>query len=767
MPLALSATTVKSWFQYRCERKTRYECMSGAERDAVPILKDVKDAPWAELGRGYERRVVDRLGQEHAILRPAIGEDYLSQGLSAAFLGGRRTERYASQLLLEAGERLRAHLGLTDEVLIRRCFADLVKVDRNGEGAVFQVIDIKATQRPTPFHKAQIAFYGLLLQSMLAELDPGAAVDPMGQVWCLAPGSRGEDGDYRIHPFRLEPYTRLVTDFFRHEVPRIARRVVSANWDDTFFHIYFKCEQCDYLSHCRRSIAESLEPARRDVSAVPGISHEAKRSLHRLGIKTVGELAQAHGLRRASRAGSWALWRRAETLSARAGALVAGQAKRLPSVASYLMPPRVDVGLYLVVDVDPVEDNLVALGYLRSEGARQEHTLRVLPDGRPEHEGEALVAVMGRLIADLAAIDRHNAERADAPERQRYAHIFLYEPSEGASLQEAVARHLAHPQVRSGLLHLVRMFPPEDVVPEPEFRGVHHLPATALRSVVEQLYPLPVMVSYDLRRVSQALAQGADGLSQPYSPAPPFAREFSSRLSIDVIRRLREGRMEAGAVEQDLRARLGAARALAEWLMADNAAAERRPDDRAFLRLAKRPFRFQATFDPLNAMDLEILQAFELLENRAGLLNALVALAQPFRQRRDAARCAAQMTLKRHWRTDWGSHGLLFQVPPESRESELSSSNLDLILTDDDPDIRLNPQIWADFEVRLAPDRPEFADRDTLLVNVAPEVFAGDDFQRLLRETPEGGWFLDKTFKDFTTARAAGFLGFLGGEGNP
>jgi len=36
----------------------------------------------------------------------------------------------------------------------------------------------------------------------------------------------------------------------------------------------------------------------------------------------------------------------------------------------------------------------------------------------------------------------------------------------------------------------VRIFPPDDVVPEPEFRGAHHLPATAVRSVVEQLYAL-------------------------------------------------------------------------------------------------------------------------------------------------------------------------------------------------------------------------------------------------------------------------------------
>jgi hypothetical protein len=100
-------------------------------------------------------------------------------------------------------------------------------------------------------------------------------------------------------------------------------------------------------------------------------------------------------------------------------------------------------------------------------------------------------------------------------------------------------------------------------------------------------------------------------------------------------------------------------------------------------------------------------------------------------------------------------------VPSESRESELSSGNFDLILTDDNPDIRLNPPLWPLFEVRIAPERPDFANSGTLLVDVGADVYQGEDFQRLLRETGERGWFLDRTFKDFTTDRSAGFMAFL------
>ena len=763
MPLALSASTVKSWFQYRCPRKTRYSTLSTKERNAIPILQDVVTPPWALLGNQFERFVISRLQTESTVLHPTTGEDYLSQGLSIAFLKGKRPEEYAAQLLLEAHEPLRKHLNLSEDVTVRRSYADVVRIDRSGPEPVFQVIDVKATQRATPFHKAQVAFYSLLLQSTLSALQVPGTLSRTGQIWCLPPGSKGEDGQYRAEEFRLEPYQRLVADFFHNDIPIISKSVVTPNWDNTFFHIYFKCEQCEYLRHCRQAIREELTPAERDVSAVAGVSHEAKRTLITLGIRTVGKLAEAQGLRTSSE-GSWTLRRRAELLTQRAHALITGAVQRIPGVASYLMPPRVDVGLYLIVDLDPVEDNLITLGYLRSDVEQSKYVVEILPDGRPELESEALCKVLGELVKDLAEIDQHNAAHTDSPAQQVQAHIFLYEPSEALGLQDAVARHLENPLVRAGLLHLIRMFPPEDVVPEPEFRGVHHLPATALRSVVEQVFALPIMVSYDLRQVTQALAGTSPGLSTPYSPDPPFERPFSSRLAIDVCRDLRDGQIGAEAVREDVISRLNATRALAEWMMQENAAALQRDGDHAFLRLNKRPFRFQETLDPLNAVDLDLLHAFELLENRAGMLDALVSLAQPFTQRRDRARCVAQMTLIRHWRNNWGTYSLLFRVPPESRESELSSNNFDLILTNEDPDIRLSQQLWPLFEARIAPERPDFAASGQLLVNVSAVVFNGSDFQRLLRETGDAGWFLDRTFKDFTTGRAADFMAFLSEE---
>lgn len=129
--------------------------------------------------------------------------------------------------------------------------------------------------------------------------------------------------------------------------------------------------------------------------------------------------------------------------------------------------------------------------------------------------------------------------------------------------------------IRNGLLHLVRLFPPEDVVPEPEFRGMHHLPATAIRSVVEQLFALPVSVSHDLRQVSRALAEAGGGPA--YVPQIGFYRQFSSLLSIDVIRPIREGDADAPSIEAvktDVAARIEALQGVVSWLFARSAEAE-------------------------------------------------------------------------------------------------------------------------------------------------------------------------------------------------
>jgi hypothetical protein len=767
MSKGFSGSTIKSWFQYRCERKVRYELSSDAELAAVPIVKDVREQPWAILGNEFERRVIDRLHREVGVLRPSRGEYALAERLTGAFLRGQRTEPYAAQVNLKPSSA--PHFLEGTGLHLNRNIADLLRWGppaQTGEAASLTIIDVKATRRATAFHKTQVAFYVRILGELLKEIDPASrgsiGVSHFGEIWRIPDHGTAEGDEWQAERFSLSPYLRLVDEFCRDVLPGIAAKQVRHGTDETFFHVYFKCEQCSFLDHCLGAIAPERGAKRRDVSAVAGLTHEGKRALARLGIRTVADLAGSPGLTKAPGVG-WSLSRRALQLVARATALATGAPGRTEEQHTFLMPPRADTVLLLSVDHDPIDDRIAAIGYRRVDaGVSVSQHVAVPQTGSSADEAEAMVATLSALIADLTEIDARNAAltaegRAGAG---IHAHIFFYEPAEATNLQRAVGRHLQDERVRSGLLHLVRLFPPEDVVPEPEFRGVHHLPATAIRSVIEQLWALPVTVAYDLRQVSQAIETAGGGPA--YVPAPAFERPFSSLLSIDVIRALREGHRSAvplAAIRQDVAARLDALQGLIRWLFDQNR--EATEEGRPLLRLSKKPFRFQASFDPLNAIDLDILLACELLENRAGLLEALIGLAQPAERRRDAARCLAALDLRKHWAFG-GNRVLLFHVPESSREAELGPGDFDLILSDDSPDLRLDPGLWPQLACRIRPPEQGWEDRrDLVQIQVDGNVFTGDVFQALLRNTLPGGWHVDRAFRDVNTGKAASFLANL------
>ncbi|WP_064713579.1 hypothetical protein [Rhizobium bangladeshense] len=760
MAKGFSATTIKSWFQYRCERKVRYELSSDSELAGIPITKDEREQSWAILGERFEDDVVAGLGT--AVLRPGRDERVLPEGLSAAFLGGSRRERYAAQVNLLPG-RLPDFLRDTG-LFLNRNITDLIRRDssevRPGMTDL-TIIDVKATRRATPFHKTQVAFYAKVLDEVLTEMGlTNVRVGDYGEIWRIADKEAAASGRHEPERFALAPYRRLVDDFCTNTLPGIAAKRLSREIDETFFHVYFKCEQCSYLEHCRRSISNALPATVRDVSAVAGLSHEAKRLLNRNSITSVFDLAQAEGLSRSAGLG-WSLSRRAGTLVTRAKAAAAESILRTEDEHTYLMPSRVDSALLLSVDHDPVDDRIAALGYSRVENGHpvRASKVRVPKSGSLDHEREVLIEVLSELIADLTQIDAHNRAVAEGglDAEPIYAHIFLYEPSEAINVQAAIGRHLDSAAIRTGLLDLVRLFPPEDVVPEPEFRGIHHLPATALRSVFEQLYALPVAVAYDLRQVTQAV-RAAD----PYHPGPAFERPFSSLLSIEVIRTLRENPSKAQSLDAicaDVVARMNAMAGLIGWLLERNREAS--ATGNALLRLAKRPFRFQTTFNPLSAVDLDLLMACEILENRAGLLEALVGLARPFRRRRDAGRCFANLRYDRDFRGPKGSRRIIFRIPKESQLADLSVSDMDLILHDDSPDLRLNPALWGQIACRIV--QPDFGlSDDEICIEIDNQVTRSQEYRALLDRVRVGGWFVDKAFFDVNTQRAAAFVNYLG-----
>jgi hypothetical protein len=749
--LRFSGSTVKSWFQYRCDRKTRYETLTADERAAVPVLQVLQPSAWAQFGVDFEKIVLKRLNSTGASIYLPLNRQVTHDELTTLpFLRGSRKEEYGYQLRFATSPWLEKELGIEgSDIRIINGFPDLVRISIDDGIPIFELTDVKATHVATPFHKVQVAFYALMLEGMLNQLGLPGCIDQTAYIWRLKDDDDGASGEIQEDPFALASYIELVKDFFRRKAASLESVKVEPGQDDTFFHLYFKCEQCAFLEHCVKSISQS-DPRERDVSAVPGLSHDSKRALLGAKIRTVGDLAAVSNLGSVNRTVSWSLQSKSESLISRARAIALGKVVRNQNAYSLHMPPQVDVALLLLTDFDPVGGRLVSLGYLRMQGEDRKELIEVLPSGKREEEAAAIKRVLGAALADLSAVDQWNTVEKNPP---LHAHIFVYEPVEAQYLREAIGRHLDDEGVRLGLLNIIRIFPPDQAVPEPEFRGMHHLPASALRTVIDQLYSLPVSVSYDLRQVSQALAKAPVPLREPYFPEPGFERRFSSMLPIEITRALKRGELSVEAIQTDVRKRLFSMASIVEWLLKENTRSAA-----PFLRLRKKPFRFQGNFDPLAASDLDVLHAYALLENRAGLLNRIVSLAQPAKRRRDGLRCFADLKLQRHERFG-NRHRMVFNIPFESRQAELSSDSFGVILTQDDPDILLDPGRWDDHTVRI--ENVRFGTGSATVATTMAHSRFEQHFESQVRNSPTSSWFLDEIFTDPNTSRMLEFLEFI------
>ncbi len=748
--MLITGTVVKEWFQYACERKARYASMDKQSREAADVAAKPRPGAWAIKGVRYEERILRSLG--NSVLYPT--------GISLRqYLAGERAGLYAAQVELRPRG---VGLELPQGVAFASNRPDLIRHDCSQGYDCFTLIDIKATRRATRFHKAQVAFYAILLDNYLAEGGLPGRASSKGEIWRIPDDGSVEGSAYEAESFDLAPYRRMVMEFLRSVAPGIGGSILENGRDETPFHVYFKCEECAYLeTRCLASVSEG-PASERDVSAVAGMSHYAKRQLAGLGVATVGALAASKGIAHADGM-SWSLKRKLGSLVERAEAICSGVPTRTTEPYSMLMPGGVGTRILLSADVDPIDDMLVALGCVveRADGTRSEEIAVIANSARAE-EVKALKRIFGVVLTELQRVAAHNERVGLDDAAAIVAHLYLYEPSEALALQSAIKRHIDDDGIRSSLLEMIRMFPPDDVIAEPEYRGANHLPATAVRSVVEHLYALPVSVSYDLRQVTQSLAE-AGLLEGPYAPDKGFERAFSSLLSIEVARGIKGEAVDgytvsAEHVAGDVRARLGALSRLCGWLERESAS-KATPDGGALLRLPKKPFRFWRQFDPLDAGDLDILLAFELMQSRANMLATLVGLARPPAARTASGRSVTGLSLVDHWPSGHGRRAIEFAIPNDARDTEVGPGTFGLVVTNGAYDILLDPLAWSGFECTVSSARRS---RSNIVVEMNSSNFDSPEFQAMLRESRESPvWCLDGILKDPNTVRIAGYLKYL------
>ncbi len=186
---------------------------------------------------------------------------------------------------------------------------DILRLERDEAGRLSVTIaDMKSSRSAKVEHRVQVAFYYAMLEKLFSE--HGVACDEI-QMGILYRGpSEADDAQLDDKERKLrdeqrtaartqfgvtdallevvkdpEHYLRAVEDLVTGPESR-AVRVAELPFDQTPFHLNYKCDGCIYSEFCMKWTAEQD-----DLSLIPHLTIQQKSSLRRFGVTTTRDLA--------------------------------------------------------------------------------------------------------------------------------------------------------------------------------------------------------------------------------------------------------------------------------------------------------------------------------------------------------------------------------------------------------------------------------------------------------------------------------------------
>lgn len=480
------------------------------------------------------------------------------------------------------------------------CRPDLIEVvppDHDHPVFRLRVWDFKGSQIARHEHFIQVAFYGMLLESVLVGFGiTNVMVDTEQGVV----ESRKER-----KPFELAPYRLALADFLQNRVPELLNTPAA----DTHYHVNEGCVLCEYMEECR-----SNADAGYDLSRIPYITSESKRHLRAAGYRShqdlvaldptthQAEIAQIRGL-------SHDLSANVTRYIAAAQALEDGT-PRLLEKSTFQMPQYEGVRVVLCAEQDAVTGTCFALGIKTFEWnstldlpAGEEHVFIVAEKGdevsillpflqtlnrlleRVDQENQVLraqsidtapevIAADQLVVAEQTSLEdfktrhasdmrKHNPQAAilraqrdglqqvvdtakraakDARSAAAYAqrramrqlHFYIYDTLDLLALRSLVERHLFDAEPPELLIEISNLT--RIFPPEsvlPDAETFRTIPATVVVQMLRTLVALPVAYGYDLRRVSEHY-QPAKSSFQFRTPYG-FSWEHSNQIAFERI----------------------------------------------------------------------------------------------------------------------------------------------------------------------------------------------------------------------------------------
>lgn len=269
----LSPHRVARYYFHECDRYLRYVATPKGrkEEEGVPPYElDHSLVTKAILQSGFtweEQVLGEHLAGRALVAPPAPGEPEgplrdrahtIPQTIRALRDATAGTVLY--QPTIEPPLAFYRRYGLDPElVAFTPCRPDLVIFQEGSEGIEAVVVDLKATDHMKLSHRIQATLYSLILERVLEAEGLGRLrVASRGGVWLY-----GRDEPELFDLAQVRP---PLETFLRHDLGTILRAPAS----EAFWHLYFRCEWCDFYRHCRGE-AEAADDVNRFADVVSAL----------------------------------------------------------------------------------------------------------------------------------------------------------------------------------------------------------------------------------------------------------------------------------------------------------------------------------------------------------------------------------------------------------------------------------------------------------------------------------------------------------------
>ena len=536
-PKFISPSRVARYYFHECARYLRYsstpadsrqqERVPAAPYDFRPITKAI-----FETGYLWEEQVLaDHLAGGVHISKgnpdAPVRERVLSSDETQNLLKGIEPGEWIYQPTLLTPPGFYDRYGIDPQVVqVTECRPDLIECFEEDGHRLMRVTDVKASTGVKLSHRIQSTMYSLILDHVLADWQvDDRVVAETGGVW-LSQTPQPEHFDIRAMRPPLEA-------FLEHELqPLMEAPAADAPW-----HVYFRCEWCDYFEHCSEEMRRT-----NDVSRVPYLSHYAKQYLAMLD-PPVGTVQDLEDLAKSDDAAeifadAASLRGRTSRIRLQTEALRTGETK-ITGTASIAMPKAEHIRIVLTLQDEPVTGQVYAYGIYAQGlkdvlGENPKPVTDVARDADPETIKALEQDFIVGMHALLTKVDEYNLEREGDWFAQKSLQVFAFDSYEWSLLTGVLLRGINDPGVAEEALQVFLYFQQPELLEAQEHPATEvFFPLVTLVQVLRQMFALPVDVTYRFPDVVELLKPMSYAFD--YHPDQYLTFQLSNQMRSDAI----------------------------------------------------------------------------------------------------------------------------------------------------------------------------------------------------------------------------------------